>query len=1073
MSNGANQQNFVEKALSKWREALKSIGGSEIDERQAFSNQILEGLLGYDHTKGDYQSEERGTFTDIAVYDKQHYKVIAIETKRSDKTIDSKETIDQAFSYATSFTRYVGLSNLKEFRLYKNDKNRKLIAQINFETIFNRGLRIDKLEKGLLANEYANIDILRFISKEEIYDDEVFDNFEEGYHAASVTDATGFADLIRTLEKCIAYLYGYALRSFNEYENRLQYYDETNSAISKHLEDAIRTKDQDLAYKLRMEQEELRRNFENYVDFRNGFETWKLTSQRVYKEADEFREAFCREAAYVLLNKVLFIRICEDKKLLSKKISNGGIAKWQEFTEFLKENYKDLLSIAYSDASHLYDHIYQRGIFDWYQYGNSELNDILKRIFWNLNHFNFTDVDKDIIGHIYERYLSPDQRKALGEFYTPPEIVKYILNSVNYKAENEEIRGHNIIDLGCGSGGFLVEALNRLLQSCERASIPDKNTLQVAIQNIYGFDIDHFAVHISEMNLAFRIVDIYKKAKTDDKDFVLPRLKIYQTNSLKFPEQKKQSRLYSTESLYIYLKENEEVDKLKAEKFTFVVGNPPYVTKQLSSDDRKYYLMNYKDSIYNRPNLYRLFIHRASMLLEEDGLLGFIVPNTWIADTYASQFRRYLRENFRILLVIQLPEKAKAFYKVTQATTILILKKDTKGKENYSFKLGVNEVEDLAALDSIAFVDRNIGDVAFGQEDAYKFVLSPYDLTYSFIKKIRENSDFLDAVVDDVQSGEIRQVDVKDSIFEESADGRQIVIHGDNIDPFFIDSSSGRKDSMWYQPPQDKVSRDEHSLRNRIVLQRISNMTLKKRIRAALLEVTDKPMYVENGANYILFDSQKADAKYLLGLLNSSTLNSYIKLFSSNNNIQPSELKRLPIKKISEENKPIADSIREKVDQITKLKYDILKYRSIVQSPSSLITNGQSIYNASISKYPSTNLKGAIRPHRAGNQLYVSVADYFECENEDQAKVLEFLILQLNDLSEIPNLKLPKTREQTHEFVLTYQEAINSVGTYQARLDLLERELDKLVYGLYELSSTEIDLIENKAIGFTEPLEEE
>ncbi len=209
MSTDSESYNFVEKALAKWRDVLKSIGGSEIDERHAFSNLILEGLLGYDHTKGDYQSEERGTFTDIAVYDKQHYKVVVIETKRSDKAIDSKETIDQAFGYATSFTRYVGLSNLREFTLYKNDKSRKVIAQINFKAIFDRGLRIDKLEKGLLATEYANIDMLRFISKEEIYDDGIFDNFVEGYHAANVKDANGFSELIRTLEKCVEYLYGY------------------------------------------------------------------------------------------------------------------------------------------------------------------------------------------------------------------------------------------------------------------------------------------------------------------------------------------------------------------------------------------------------------------------------------------------------------------------------------------------------------------------------------------------------------------------------------------------------------------------------------------------------------------------------------------------------------------------------------------------------------------------------------------------------------------------------------------------------------------------------------------------
>ena len=1066
MSDNSNSQGFVEKAVSKWKEAMKSLGHSEHDERKALADQILEGLLGYDHTKGDYEIEEKSAFTDIAVFDKQHNKVVVIETKRSDKAISNKETEDQAFGYANAFTRYVGTCNLKEMRLYKNDKNRKLIAQIDFFSILHRGLRIDKLEKGLLANEYAAIDMLRYISKEEIFDDITFDDFTERYHAADVAIAEGFADLIKTLEKSISYLYGYALRAFNEYEGKLKYYDETSSAVENHLREAIKIRDQQLVYRLRMQLEDLRRTSQNYIDFRNGFDLWKATSQRVYEKDDEYREAFCREAAYVLLNKVLFVRVCEDKALLSKKISNGGIAKWKEFTEFMKENYKDLLSIAYSDASYLYDHIYQRGIFDWYQFGNSELNDILRRVFWNLNHFNFANVDKDIIGHIYERYLSPDQRKALGEFYTPPEIVKYILDAIDYKSNNERIRGSKIIDIGCGSGGFLVEALNRLLLCCESANIPKKNILDIAIQRIFGLDIDHFAVHISEMNLAFRIVENYRQAKLEDRDFILPRLKIYQTNSLKLPESKKQSKLYSVESLYYYLREQEEVDKLKSEKFHFVVGNPPYVTKQLAPEDRKYYLTTYKDSIYNRPNLYRLFIHRASMMMEEGGLLGFIVPNTWIADTYASAFRLFLRKNFRIRLVIQLPEKAKAFYKVTQATTILILQKDSSNKANYSFKLGTTEIQDITQLDMIVFKDRMIDEVAFEKDDAYKFVLSPYDTTYSFIKKMRNGSDFLGNVVEDVQSGEVRQVDVKDSIFNASANGRETVIHGDNIDPYFIDLTPNRKDAMWFQPPLEKISRDEHSRRSRIVLQRISNMALKKRIRAAFLEIGETPIYVENGANYILFDTTKIRQSYLLGLLNSSTLNQYIKLFSSNNNLQPSELKRLPIKKIVDSNKTIADSICDKAELMAKLKNDLAAHQVVVKSPAKLVNDGQSIYSAAIRKFPSPALKGPICLSRVNNMVYVTVADYFECEDEEQAQCIEILISALNDIGEVHRLNIPKTKEEIKEFIRAYEESTTAVNSYPHRIELLEKEIDEHVYKLYDLSPDEIELVENKTTGF-------
>lgn len=250
-------------------------------------------------------------------------------------------------------------------------------------------------------------------------------------------------------------------------------------------------------------------------------------------------------------------------------------------------------------------------------------------------------------------------------------------------------------------------------------------------------------------------------------------------------------------------------------------------------------------------------------------------------------------------------------------------------------------------------------------------------------------------------------------------------------------------------------------------------MTLKKRIRAAFLEIKDVPIYVENGANYILFRSENINPNYLLGLLNSSTLNVYMKLFSSNNNIQPSELKRLPIKKVGENNKSIVNSICEKVNKITQFKYDLVKYKGIIESPSSLIQNGQSIYNAPLQKYPSLSLKGAIRLHRVNNLLYVSVADYFECEDEEQAKALEILVSKLGDLTELSRLIVPRTKDQTREFVRLYEEAKTNVAVYPERIDLLEREIDKLVYELYELSPSEIDLIENKRVGFAEPSEDD
>ena len=88
---------------------------------------------------------------------------------------------------------------------------------------------------------------------------------------------------------------------------------------------------------------------------------------------------YLADMTYAALNRLLFIRITEDKDLLKRKISNGGIGVWRQFVNFLQDKYQDLVQLAYRDASHLYEHFFEYGIFDWYVKGDSQLNEVLIR----------------------------------------------------------------------------------------------------------------------------------------------------------------------------------------------------------------------------------------------------------------------------------------------------------------------------------------------------------------------------------------------------------------------------------------------------------------------------------------------------------------------------------------------------------------------------------------------------------------------------------------------------------------------------------------------------------------------
>ncbi|TFF99454.1 MAG: SAM-dependent DNA methyltransferase, partial [Promethearchaeota archaeon] len=89
-------------------------------------------------------------------------------------------------------------------------------------------------------------------------------------------------------------------------------------------------------------------------------------------------------------------------------------------------------------------------------------SDKLKDNIHELKKINHSGSNLDLIGKIYEKSLKYEVRKRLGEFYTPLFVVDYILNAVQYNSESY-IDDRKLIDISCGSGSFIIQAINILI----------------------------------------------------------------------------------------------------------------------------------------------------------------------------------------------------------------------------------------------------------------------------------------------------------------------------------------------------------------------------------------------------------------------------------------------------------------------------------------------------------------------------------------------------------------------------------------------------------------------------------
>jgi type I restriction-modification system DNA methylase subunit len=663
-----HEQDFTEAILDAYTAIYEEIEEGERAEHDLMPRLVRNlflGALGFDAS--DYEQEN--DWNDIRLYDNDHNPAIIVEGKNRD--LDAGEAIDQAFEYAsrTTYPRFLIATNVDRLLLYRRcdeseaDETRygvaaKQIANIHFQAIINK-VSGSALSDNLTLEERQGIQQLMRLRSQEISDPDRYDDFEI-HDRQDVSTDEGFENLVHSLSVCLdEYLMPYTLSAFDEYEERYQEFrsqaDDLNSQIERLRDEGH--EDSEIA-ELEIELGNLRDEYSQYREFHSDFDTWVNLSNRQDNDRDENKQIFCRESVYVQINKILLIRIAEDQGLTNRMISNGGVHSyfdfWNDYSRYTKHDYTDLFDFACQELSEVYDHLYTQQIFDWNLQDGEELNEVIQRTLWHLNHYDFSDISRDVLGHLYEEHLSPQERKELGEFYTPTSVVDYILDQVGYTVDKQlELPEYDLLDPACGSGTFLVRAATRLRERLKQKGVGPRDSLEIIQERLHGFDLNPFATHICEMNLLFQVIDLYRDVKRRDEDYTLGRFQIYQTDSLRTETQTSLSTVQSNFLQRKYQEEKQEAYRAKnREDYGFVVGNPPYVRIQNLPDGpaREDYDEYY--SAYYNYDLYCLFVERAASWLEKNGQIGFIISNKFVQSRYGERLREFIPMNFQLETLI-------------------------------------------------------------------------------------------------------------------------------------------------------------------------------------------------------------------------------------------------------------------------------------------------------------------------------------------------------------------------------------------------------------------------------------
>lgn len=627
-------EDFVNKVCEAFKKAVESASGVTLEGREREFRRVLARHL-FDETL-DWEGHSKiGEIYDITCFDDENFPVIDVETKWGVKpTPEIEEKLRRRIEELGS-VKYGVFASERSLIIYEYINHRlNQVTEVNVA----EAVGVAKGEYGLPEVGKKRILKLESLRRDRLVWTEKPEYFEKTYKEISLAKRDGLDLLTANLKGVVGDLTDVLIDFFESYWKRKNHYS------SRFLESTF-----DEWLKISVKDEE----------FRKGDE----------KKRKGIIEIFCRETAYVLVGRLLFVRICEDKDISKQLISGKGLRESLEY--FGKRDAENVYLHLFNESRHeikkYYSHLHELGFFDWWVIEevkkgtllyddeknqmalDKNLDGNIRKSFRRLNRFDFSKVNRDILGDVYQGYLPSEERKRLGEFYTPKEVIEYILDAVGYRPENE-IRGKLILDPSCGSGSFLVEALQRLIESYRIVGLSMKNPedaeqiINECINSIYGLDIHPFASFITEMNMLFQFVDLFDVVRQKDKSYQLPRIRIHATDSL-MPSKKPIELVdfFENSRRKVLVEETKGADKVKATKYDFVVGNPPYVRKERILPDYKDKLeKSFPDVSQGDADLYVYFIASGIKWLNQNGKLGYIVSNKFVKTRYGKKLRKYI-----------------------------------------------------------------------------------------------------------------------------------------------------------------------------------------------------------------------------------------------------------------------------------------------------------------------------------------------------------------------------------------------------------------------------------------------
>ncbi len=135
---------------------------------------------------------------------------------------------------------------------------------------------------------------------------------------------------------------------------------------------------------------------------------------------------------------------------------------------------------------------------------------LLRTLAHRVARFDWQKASTDVASILYETVIPPEERRQLGEYYTPGWLARTMTRELVTDPLSQRV-----LDPACGSGTFIAEAVTHLIEAADRASLDPKETLDRLRESVVGIDVHPVAVHLARAAWMLAAQPAIQKAAKD------------------------------------------------------------------------------------------------------------------------------------------------------------------------------------------------------------------------------------------------------------------------------------------------------------------------------------------------------------------------------------------------------------------------------------------------------------------------------------------------------------------------------------------------------------------------------